>query len=577
MKLLCASPEQRLSARISFSAKGKLNRFFFKKEESLPPAGTYLSKPLMLDERIMNFILNPGQPDDSIGHYAQFINPTECPVPLLMGQDIQDRMRKFAETNYGNNVNGSKSIVFYLSGPPGAGKKLHARHFCRYFSQSLMILDLARAVGSGESFSRLLEKAGREAILQQVVLCFDNYGVLLAEENTAREKEKELFEIIKVFSGIVFLLSESAWKPTDFSRDYIMVDISLDLPREFERKMLWDTLSVDYRFETGLDPGTLAGKFRFTPGQIKDALNTAQNMSNWHNDGDDRIKTADLYRACYIQAQHKLEKRATRIQPKYTWEDIILPPGEKELLHNACNQMKFRHIVYGEWGFDRKLSYGKGLSMLFSGPPGTGKTMSAQVVARELYMELYKIDLSQVVSKYIGETEKNLQLIFREAELSNAILFFDETDALFGKRSEVKDSHDRYANIETAFLLQKVEEYDGITIMATNFKQNIDDAFMRRITFVIEFPFPNAEYRQKIWKAMFPPEAPLAPDIDFQFIAEKFAIAGGNIKNIAVSAAFLAAEKSEPIGMGHIIRAARHELQKIGKILLKEDLGEYSF
>ncbi|HBV97838.1 MAG: hypothetical protein JL50_02645 [Peptococcaceae bacterium BICA1-7] len=574
MKILCASPEEKLAARMSFSAKGKLNRFFLKKDES-NSSSSYLSKALMLDERIMNFILNPGQSDDSISPYAQFINPTEYTAPLLMGQEIQDRIRKFAETNYGNNAEESKSIVFYLSGPSGAGKKLHSRHFCRYFNQSLMTIDLARAVESRESFSRLLEKVGREAILQQVVLCFDNYSALLKEDDTTREKQKELFEIIKIFSGIVFLLSESPWKPADFSRDHIVIDINLSIPRESERKMLWESLSGDYRFENGVDPGALASKFRFTPGQIKDALNTAQNMSNWNNAGDDHIKIEDLYSACYIQAQHKLEKRATRIKPKYTWEDVILPPGQKELLHNACNQMKFRHVVYGEWGFDRKLSYGKGLSMLFSGPPGTGKTMSAQVVALELYMELYKIDLSQVVSKYIGETEKNLQLIFREAELSNAILFFDETDALFGKRSEVKDSHDRYANIETAFLLQKMEEYDGITIMATNFRQNIDDAFMRRISFVIEFPFPNAEYRQKIWRSMFPPEAPLASDIDFGFIAEKFEIAGGNIKNIALSAAFLAAENSESICMKHIIKAARHELQKTGKILLKEDLGEY--
>ena len=203
-----------------------------------------------------------------------------------------------------------------------------------------------------------------------------------------------------------------------------------------------------------------------------------------------------------------MENKATHIKPKRLWDEVILPPEQKELLRNACNQVKFRHVVYGEWGFEKKLSYGKGVSILFAGPPGTGKTMSAEVVAKELMLEIYKIDLSQVISKYIGETEKNLHEIFHEAQFSNAILFFDEADALFGKRSEVKDSHDKYANIETAYLLQKIEEYAGITILATNFSQNIDDAFMRRLNYVIKFPFPDAEYREKIWRSMFPAEAP---------------------------------------------------------------------
>ncbi|GBF34832.1 ATPase [Desulfocucumis palustris] len=576
MRLLCATPGDRLAARMSFAPKGKLNRFFLKKEDALPSAGTSLAKILKLDERIMNFFLNSGQVDDSISSCAKISYPGEEIDPLLLGRDIQDQIRKFVETNFdSNNAPENKNIVFYLNGTSGAGKKLQVKHFCRYFNQSLMIIDLTRVAGSESPFSRLMETIGREAILQQVVLCFDNFNVLLEEDGAARKKIEELFEIIKTFAGIVFLLSESPWKPSDFGREHLIIDIELGLPEESERKRLWERFSEGFRFEAGVDWGTLAGKFRFTPGQIKDALITAQNNSYWRHTEDGHIKTEELYKACYMQAQHKLEKRASRIQPKYTWDDVILPPEQKELLHDACNQMKYRHVVYGEWGFQRKLSYGKGLSMLFSGPPGTGKTMSAQVVARELYMELYKIDLSQVVSKYIGETEKNLQMIFREAHLSNAILFFDETDALFGKRSEVKDSHDRYANIETAFLLQKMEEYDGITIMATNFKQNIDEAFMRRINFVIEFPFPDAEYREKIWRSMFPPEAPLDDDIDFDFIAGRFEIAGGNIKNIVVSAAFLAAEASERIGMKHIIRAAKYELRKIGKIFLKEDLGEY--
>jgi SpoVK/Ycf46/Vps4 family AAA+-type ATPase len=228
--------------------------------------------------------------------------------------------------------------------------------------------------------------------------------------------------------------------------------------------------------------------------------------------------------------------------------------------------------VYGEWGFDRKLSLGKGLNVLFSGPPGTGKTMGAEVIARELGLDLYRIDLSQVVSKYIGETEKNLDRIFNAAENSNAILFFDEADALFGKRSEVRDSHDRYANIEISYLLQKMEEYQGVSMLATNLRQNLDEAFVRRLQAIIEFPFPNEEYRRKIWEGVFPAEAPLAEDVKFDLLAREVRLAGGNIKNMAVAAAFYAATDGDKIRMKHLVQAAHREHQKLARAWNESEL-----
>jgi SpoVK/Ycf46/Vps4 family AAA+-type ATPase len=205
------------------------------------------------------------------------------------------------------------------------------------------------------------------------------------------------------------------------------------------------------------------------------------------------------------------------------------------------------------------------LNALFSGPPGTGKTMAAEVIAKELQLDLYQIDLSQVVSKYIGETEKNLHRIFAEAQSSNAILFFDEADALFGKRSEVKDAHDRYANIEIGYLLQKMEEYEGIAILATNLRQHLDEAFTRRMQFIVEFPFPDEESRRRIWQVTFPVETPMAAEVDFSLLAREIKLAGGNIKNIGLAAAFYAASDGGVVGLQHLVQAARREFQKLGR------------
>ena len=237
--------------------------------------------------------------------------------------------------------------------------------------------------------------------------------------------------------------------------------------------------------------------------------------------------------------------------------------------------MKFRRRVHGEWGFGRMLSRGKGLNVLFTGPSGTGKTMAAEVLANALSLEFLQIDLSSVVSKYIGETEKNLSAIFQECGQSQVLLFFDEADSLFGKRTEVKDAHDRYANIEVNYLLQRVEQYEGIVVLATNLQRNLDDAFLRRMSEVIEFPFPDESLREQIWRAHFPKEAPKSDNIDFQFLARQFETTGGNIKNIVLAAAFLVAKReleNPTIQMSDLILATAMESRKEGKLCTKERL-----
>jgi SpoVK/Ycf46/Vps4 family AAA+-type ATPase len=285
-----------------------------------------------------------------------------------------------------------------------------------------------------------------------------------------------------------------------------------------------------------------------------------------------RVTRADLFAAARAQSGQDLARLARKIEPRYTWDDIVLPEDACAQLREICRRVVHHHRVLGEWGFGRKLSLGKGVNALFAGPSGTGKTMAADIIANELGLDLYKIDLSSVVSKWIGETEKNLDRIFTAAENANAILFFDEADALFGKRSEVRDSHDRYANVEISYLLQKMEEYEGIAILATNLRQNLDESFVRRLAFTVHFPFPDETSRERIWSGIWPLETPLGDDLDLAFLAHQFKLSGGNIKNIALAAAFLASEDGGPITMAHLRHATRREYQKLGKTVSEAEL-----
>jgi SpoVK/Ycf46/Vps4 family AAA+-type ATPase len=307
----------------------------------------------------------------------------------------------------------------------------------------------------------------------------------------------------------------------------------------------------------------LATQYRLAAPQIRAA---ARQLRLQTPDTGATLCPAVLASACREVSRHGLGELAARVPSRYGWNDLVLPDDLITLLQSICHQVHHQRQVFDEWGFADKLPYGRGLSVLFSGGPGTGKTMAAQVIAAQLRLELFKIDLSGVVSKYIGETEKNLGRVFDEAQSSNAILFFDEADALFGKRTEVADAHDRYANIEVSYLLQRMEDYDGIVILATNFRDNMDDAFVRRIRFIIDFPFPDEDSRLKIWRKALPLRTPVAADVDFDWLAARIRIAGGNIKNIVLNAAFGAAQDGTALGMRHLLHSCKQEFQKIGKL-----------
>ncbi|GAA0377129.1 AAA family ATPase [Bacillus horti] len=583
MKLCQLTELERIEARESILKKSRFMTFLLRMDEE-QSALSFMSRTFRLEERVVSFLLNSDQIESSIAAFTNRFNPLLDQLEVIQAvqaDNVQDHINQFMSSHLLCSKSNSPLFFFHLYGQNGVGKKLQVKQYARNIGQSLILIDLRKMLLEDGDFHQGLLSSIRESILQKAILCFYNAHVLFspATIDLTEEKRKLLFVQELEQANIktpVFILADKQLKPVEMTRKYGFIAIHLKTPEIAERKLIWEELSKAYPFEQKIDWGGIASKFRFTFGQIENALIQARHLGQWRNtQGSFFLTLEDLHQACYMQVEHGLEGKAQRVDPRYSWDDLILPDEQKMELRNACNQIKYRHVVYGAWGFNQKLAYGKGLSLLFTGPPGTGKTMSAQIIAHELNLQLYKIDLSQVISKYIGETEKNLQEIFAQAQSSHAILFFDEADALFGKRSEVKDAHDKYANIETSYLLQKIEEYEGISVLASNYLQNIDEAFLRRIQFVIKYPFPDQAYRQQIWESLFPSSAPLSTDLDTVYLAEKLELSGGQIKNIVVASAFLAAEQEEPIGMRHIIKAAKHEVQKSGKIFLLNELETY--
>ncbi len=598
LDLLCGrGPEERIEARGCFFDQSPLLKYqliAFTGDQNNPP-GPSLSRCLTIDDSIARFLLGFNTVDSRLASFAGEINPKREWASLVLDNKLKTQLKNLGDGYFDNDDhqrdNRKQRVVFYLKGPRGAGKKSIAEAFCHYLGLLLFVVDtpdlilLYGELPGENSFDKILGRLFRETLLHSAAVYFDRFDHLIAHQNDPKEGiyQKKIIRAVEEFSFLTFLAGEEEWhSPGGGIFDgHLFIKIDLPVPSYEQRKCLWEqSLNRQISLDPAVDIDAAANKFNFTPGQIRDAVKEAGNLAlvrelQKNNNPAAPIKIEDLYRGCHSQSNRKLSQTARKIDPKYTWTDIVLPHDKLRQLKEVCSHVKYRQTVYSKWGFGAKFSLGKGLNILFSGTSGTGKTMSAEIIAHSLGLELYKIDLSNVVSKYIGETEKNLSRIFKEAETANCILFFDEADALFGKRSEVKDAHDRYANIEINYLLQKMEEHEGVVILATNFLKNIDDAFKRRIHFSVDFPFPDEIYRLKIWQKIFPPQTPKSEDVDFEFLARKFKLSGGNIKNIALNAAFLAAEDSPRVEMAHAVWATRRELQKMGRHCSPSDFGKY--
>jgi hypothetical protein len=576
LNVLCPNLADRLAARPIFLPTSPLLVHDLV-ELTTEPGQAYtplLGRFVHIQRRILDYLLGLDELDGRLLSFVQFkvprIDLDELSLPSEVGERLGGMLSRWQSA--GADEQALRNTTLYFQGEYGSGRGVVAEGVSRALGRRLLTVDVNRMMENSRDGVRLVF---REARLQDAVLLLRNF------EGEDREKislRDDLLSQIERHPGLVCMAGESDWEPRGKLGDRLFMRLGLSTPDYATRAALWqretDAMMGQGEDISAHDLEALANKFAFTPGQIHDAMMAARGLAAWRP-AEDQPSLEELYAAARAQSTPILNTMARKISPRFGWDDIVLVPDSLDILHEISNTIKHRHVVYGQWGFKAKLASGLGLNVLFAGESGTGKTMAADILAGELGLDLYKIDLSGIVSKYIGETEKNLDRIFNEARTSNSILFFDEADAVFGKRSEVRDSHDRYANIEISYLLQKMEEYEGVVILATNLRSNMDEAFVRRMHFVVDFPLPEAEDRLLIWQVHFPLPAPRGDDIDLEFLAQRFKIAGGNIRNIVLGAAFLAAEDNEPIRMKHLIRGARRELQKMGRLVRELDFGPY--
>ena len=514
--------------------------------------------PLKADERIINYLQALNQLDHRLRPFLLPMPSTETQIDLPPSQQthVDQALARWNDAN-----TESRWPILQLVGPDSISKRLVTQQIAARLGVQIYTLPtqlLPASTKELEDFARLWH---RESLLLPLALYLDTTELDPEESNGSALFLVQQF--LARSNGLFLLDTREIWSSLGLPHEIL----DIGKPTPLEQMATWR--SVLPAGSDGL-AAHLTAQFNLN---LPTIYQIGQNSgAEEAGDGDRPPLPLDerLWQACLAYTRPHLDRLAQRITPKATWADIVLPPEQLGLLHRIAEQVTQRSKVYNEWGFRQRSSRGLGITVLFAGESGTGKTMSAEILANHLQLNLYRIDLSAVVSKYIGETEKNLRKLFDAAEDGGALLFFDEADSLFGKRSEVKDSHDRYANIETNYLLQRLEAYQGLAILATNMKSGLDDAFTRRLRFTIVFSKLDEPHRRQIWQKAFPPETPVQ-GLDYDHLAYKWKLSGGSIYNIALNAAFMAANAERPVGMPHVLEAIRIELSKEDRLLEDKD------
>lgn len=557
LNILCAPGLQRLRSLSCFTADAPLFRAQLLQwhSEPDPAAAPLLSRTLTVDPAIVTWLLGDYQIPALLHTCLQFTLPEDDTTDALLAAETLPRLLAA--------LHGQSLICLY--GADQEAQVATVRRLAYGGQLPLLTFSIDDAVHAGVAPQAGLQLALREAGLTGAILHL--IGVELWLRDGALPTA--LMAEIESYPGRLVISSKTQWKFPGHLHSKPMLWLEAPLPTYAQRLALWQHFLGGQIELTSVNLEMLASYSHLSGAEIRLIVTSARDSAAMRGE---TIQAKELFAFARTHANTHLDFLANKLTPRFSWSDLVVPHHQLTILQEIVAVVRGRHQVLEKWGVGQKLVSSAAITMLFAGEPGTGKTMAAEVIARDLELDLYKIDLSSLVSKYIGETEKNLEHIFTEAERSQAILFFDEADSVFGKRTGIQDSHDRYANIGVSYLLQRIEAYTGITILATNLRANLDEAFTRRIQFIVDFPFPDADDRLRIWQALWPAGVPSEPDLDFTYLAQRLKLAGGNIRNILVLAAYLAAEEGVSLGMRHLQHAARRELQKMGRILSEADL-----
>lgn len=507
---------------------------------------TLTQSPLRIDEFVLHYLMGLPQMDARL---RRFVEPVQADHQLVPSHE--KLVASIAYTLENATESTEKLPIIQLCGEASTETSAIAYAVCSSLGLELVMMPEYLIPTDRVEREQVIRLWTREATLNRKVLLIDGREI----DKTDPIRHGALLHLLEQTAGILFFSCRD--RMPVWQRQMAVFEVSK--PKSTEQQTLWREFLEEHSVKVNGGLGRLLSQFDMGASSIRSAWISA--LGNIANHDPEVV----LWEACRIQSRQGMDDLSRRIKTNRSWDDLILPRAQLKILHNAAAHVRHRQKVYEEWGFGSKLSRGLGISALFAGGSGTGKTMAAEVLAKELRLDLYRIDLSAVVSKYIGETEKQLRRVFDAAEVGGAILLFDEADALFGKRSEVKDSHDRHANIQVSYLLQRMEEYRGLAILTTNAKDALDPAFLRRIRFVVDFPNPDMVQRECIWKCIFPAETP-TEGIDPTRLSQ-LNVAGGNIRNIALNAAFFAAEANRAVSMEHLLQATHQEYAKIERTL----------
>ncbi len=513
------------------------------------PSFSLTQAAMRLDPRILCYLLGEAAIDERLTGLCQFPEPQDCFLSPSQAKVAEQIIATWSQSK-------DRLPILQLCGSNFTTKYQLVTQVCSTLGFSFGILDAASLPTDPQDLDQLRRRWEREAILSDRLLLIDSDS--LNPEDTSRFHTLSLW--VKTLQTPAILSSQNRL----FFPQRPVICFDVPFLNRGEQQELWETHLGTAATELNGEMTRLTAQFDLSAMDIQAACDRAQAHP------DEPLASA-LWQACRTQARPRLDHLAQRITSRGKWEDLVLPDLQREMLAELATQLQYRSKVYHDWGFMESGSRGLGMTALFYGQSGTGKTLAAEVLAQQFHLDLYRIDLSATISKYIGETEKNLAQIFDAAAVGGAILLFDEADALFGKRTEVRDSRDRHANVEVSYLLQRMEAYQGLAILTTNMKNALDNAFLRRIRFIVEFPFPAQEQRMEIWRRAFPAKTP-TQGLDYQKLGQ-LQMPGGNIRNIALNAAFFAAGADEPVMMKHILQAARRECLKLQRSLTSNEIN----